>query len=624
MDSKVIFKKLNFSLIFVLFTAIFTNYISAQKIKVDFNSERWDKNNAKVVEHLGREALIGTAFLQDVSFTNGIIEVDIATKDRTRSYPGVLFRIKDKSNYERIYIRPHRSPFYDDALQYAPMFNGVDSWQLYNGEGKTASLEIPPNQWNHLKIVFAGNEAQIFWNDDANSALIIEPLARDVAAGSVGISGPMDNSAFYSNFSYEINEGLKIPDTIPQEPMIGIIKDWQISQTFPLINADFKKYPAKEYLSQSVWQSVQSGQTGLVDISRYYPRQRRAGDCILGKTTISVKKDTILHLGFGYSDFISIFLDKKPIFTGYSAYQSRDKSFLGIVGYLDNVYLPLKAGDNELLVMVGESMGGWGFCFRKEDEVFIDKSIDKKWSLNNSFSMPEAVVYDPGTNTLYVANYYNEGNEYISKVSLTGEVIALEWINGLKFCTGMFVQKDKLFAVNRDALIVIDLIQEKIIEKIPLKGMTAPNDVTVDESGAIYISDFPANSVFKYSDGKLEKWIDNLDRPNGLLLEGENLLVGQNGKIDVINVNDKTRKILAEFEMGSNIDGLQSDGKGNYLASDFNGKLYHVFPDGKKITLMNTATPGRQIADFYYIADKKLIIIPTLGDNSLDAYLLKN
>jgi len=94
-----------------------------------------------------------------VLFRSGIIEVDIATKERTRSYPGVLFRVKDPANYERIYIRPHRSPFYDDALQCAPAFNGVDSWQLYHGIGRTAELDILPGRWNHLEIRVAGDRA---------------------------------------------------------------------------------------------------------------------------------------------------------------------------------------------------------------------------------------------------------------------------------------------------------------------------------------------------------------------------------------------------------------------------------------------------------------------------------
>ena len=114
----------------------------AQKNSAEFTPEGWDLSRAKIVDHLGRKALIGTAFLKNASLRSGIIEVDIATTERTRSYPGALFRVKDAANYERFYIRPHRSPFYDDVLQYGPVFNGVDSWQLYNGPGLTAAMDV--------------------------------------------------------------------------------------------------------------------------------------------------------------------------------------------------------------------------------------------------------------------------------------------------------------------------------------------------------------------------------------------------------------------------------------------------------------------------------------------------
>ena len=40
----------------------------------------WDLTNAKVVDHLDRKALIGTAFLKDIELEDGIIECDIAMK----------------------------------------------------------------------------------------------------------------------------------------------------------------------------------------------------------------------------------------------------------------------------------------------------------------------------------------------------------------------------------------------------------------------------------------------------------------------------------------------------------------------------------------------------------------
>ncbi len=611
---------------FVLLITMFITFVPArvfsQKVTVDFSSDQWDKSRAKVVEHLERQALMGAAFLNDVNLKNGIIEVDVATTDRARSYPGVLFRVKDQLNYERIYIRPHRSPFYDDALQYAPTFNGVDSWQLYNGLGKTSSLDILPDKWNHLKIVVSGNQACVFWNEETNPSLIIEPLAYGESSGTMALSGPIDGTAYYSNFSYEIIDTLSLPAVVQREAMCGIITEWELSEQISLKEVDFTKYPDSDYFSRIEWQSIKPNREGLVDVSHIYSRKSRLGDCVFARTTIIAERDTLLRVGFGYSDYITIFLNKQPLFFGNSAYQSRDKSFLGIVGYSDNVFLPLKEGANELLVLVGESMGGWGFCFRKEDETFLHPSLVKTWSQKDSLSLPEAVVYDPANSVCYVANYFNDGNEYLSKISLTGEVLDKEWIKGLRMPTGMCIQNNLLYAVERTALNVIDITKKEVIEKLPLTGMRGPNDVAIAVDGTIFISDMPANAVYKYSNSVLEMWLDNLDGPNGLLVDNDKLLIGQNAKLISADINDKTIETVVELESGSNVDGIQADGNGNYLISDYNGKLYRVSQKGEKTLLLNTSTPGNYIADFAYIKDKKLFIIPTFIANTIDAYSL--
>ena len=610
-------------LLFAFLLHSFSIVLFSQKINVGFDSGEWDKSRAKVVEHLGKQGLMGTAFLSNVQLKNGIVEVDIAGTERVRSYPGILFRIKDPFNYERVYIRPHRSPYYDDALQYAPVFNGVDSWQLYNGPGKTASLDILPEKWNHLKIVIAGDQARIFWNDEQEPALIIENLEFGISGGSLGLSGPMDGSAYFADFSYEIIDTLQLPDIVHREPICGIIKKWDLSEVIPFIGADFTKYPDNKILSGLKWESILADDEGLVDISKHYGRKSRVGDCIFAKTTVTAKTDTLLRVGFGYSDFITVYLNKKPLFLGVSSYRSRDKSFLGIVGYFDNLFLPLKKGSNELLLLIGETMGGWGFCFRNEDEIYIDQSLTNAWKLKDSLSLPESVVYDPRNDVCYVSNYFNEGNEYISKISPEGEVIDKVWVGGLRMPTGMSVYKNHLYAVDRTGLVKIDIEKKEIVEKILLTGSQMPNDVAISQDGAIYISDTPGNSVFRYDDGILEKWVENLDNPNGLLAEGDKLLVGQNGKVIAINTVDKSAKVFTEIESIAQIDGIQSDGNGNYLISDYHGIVYLVTPDGKNRVLLNSSTPGIYTADFAYIQNKKLMLIPGMYDNSVTAYKIK-
>ncbi|MDH5744191.1 MAG: hypothetical protein OEZ52_11640, partial [Candidatus Aminicenantes bacterium] len=105
---------------------------------VSFDSERWQLGPAsRVEEFLGRKALTltGTAFLKDVEFENGVVEVDLAFKEG-RVFPTIIFRCQDEANYEEFYVRPHKSG-QPDALQYTPSFNGLSAWQLYYGDGCT-------------------------------------------------------------------------------------------------------------------------------------------------------------------------------------------------------------------------------------------------------------------------------------------------------------------------------------------------------------------------------------------------------------------------------------------------------------------------------------------------------
>ncbi|MBL8140260.1 MAG: hypothetical protein JNM38_04090, partial [Acidobacteria bacterium] len=85
---------------------------------VPFTPDRWDLTRATVVEHLGRTAVMGTAFMKGVEFEDGVVECDVAVADGARTFPGLLFRTQSAHDYERVYLRPHRSPLHDDVVQY--------------------------------------------------------------------------------------------------------------------------------------------------------------------------------------------------------------------------------------------------------------------------------------------------------------------------------------------------------------------------------------------------------------------------------------------------------------------------------------------------------------------------
>ena len=72
-----------------------------------------------------------------------------------------------------------------------------------------------------------------------------------------------------------------------------------------------------------------------------------------------------MHVGF--SDRAVVYLNGQPLFAGRDDYKSRDYRFLGSIGWWDTLFLPLQAGDNEIVIAVSETFGGWGIQARFTD-----------------------------------------------------------------------------------------------------------------------------------------------------------------------------------------------------------------------------------------------------------------
>lgn len=606
--------------------------VCAQAEVVEFDSGRWTFVNADTSEYLGRKCLSGIAYLEDVAFTNGIIEVDMAIAAEcihVRSYPGLVFRKQSPGDYERFYIRPHRSGLYTDALQYTAVFNNIAGWQLYNGEGATAGIEnLPVNRWFHVKAEVAGKQCKIYIDNAEQPALVITDLQRGESTGSIGVFGPPDTNVCFSNFQYTIDDNLQFEPPPEIVTPYGMITEWELSPPYKAGEIDFERPPEEQGLTDIAWQTVHSAPSGLVDIARYTGRTSRAGDCVWARTTIPAGKDEVREFQLGYSDAVSVFLNGDILFSGTSAYQQRDPSFLGIVGLFDAVYLPLQQGDNELLLLIAESFGGWGFMGRDADTVFQHERITKAWEHQRTFKFPESVVYDHQRQVLYVSNYFNEGNEFISRVKVDGTIETLEWVTGLDRPTGMCIHRDRLFVVERRNLVEIDLDSGIIANRYPIPGARFINDIAFDASGTAYVSDTDAGAIYTFTDGAFAVWLQGgeVDEPNSLHIEGDLLLFGNGGDgcLKSAGLSDTGVTTITSLGQTANIDGIKPDGQGNYLVSAFDGRMFLVTPSGEKTELLNTTAPGIFCADFEYIIEENLIIIPTLFENRLVAYAYSN
>lgn len=600
--------------------------VCADEGVVPFDSERWTLGQAQLVEHLGRRSLMGTAVLEDVEFGNGVIEVDIAVTGR-RSYPGVTFRRRTPTDVEQFYIRPHRANgAFSDALQYTPVINGIAGWQLYSGDGHTAPAEIPTGRWVHLKLEIHGTQGRVWLDDAEQPGLEIHELKLGPGKGAVGVMGPVDGTAYFSNFSYRADDSLQFAPA-PETPVpLGMIDAWELSRAFRYSQIDIERTPQQQGLEGLAWKSVTAEASGLLDIARFIKRTPGEPEFVWARKMLHAETARTLQLEFGYSDYVSIFLNGRLLFAGNSAYRSRSPGFAGIVGLNDTLYLPLEKGENELLLLVGESFGGWGLICRDADAVFVHDRLSRSWEIAQTLKFPESVVWDGERQLLYVSNFFNGGDEFLSRVRLDGTIETLEWVTGLDRPTGLCLAGDRLYAVERTGLLEIDRATGEIATRYPFVEPGFPNDVACGRTGEVYVSDTRRNAIYRLEDGKLGVWLEGgeISGPNALLLDGDSLVVGNSGDgcLKRVSLADRTVEPLACLGSGSVMDGLRPDGAGGYVASDYNGRVFLVSASGSKTELLNTTARGVFCADLEFVAERGLIVVPTLNDNRLLAYEL--
>jgi hypothetical protein len=111
-----------------------------------------------------------------------------------------------------------------------------------------------------------------------------------------------------------------------------------------------------------------------------------------------------------------------------------------------------------------------------------------------------------------------------------------------------------------------------------------------------------------------------ISRPNGVLYDNGRLIIGVNSDncLKAVTIEDKKVTNIARLGPGI-IDGIKKCGDG-YLVSLYMGNLYMVKPSGEITELINTRNERINIADFEYIPDKQLIVIPALQNNKLIGY----
>jgi hypothetical protein len=262
----------------------------------------------------------------------------------------------------------------------------------------------------------------------------------------------------------------------------------------------------------------------------------------------------------------------------------------------------------------------------------VHAQLVKLWEVSDVYKAPESVAYDSKRGCLYISNYTQRmktgvryGAHFISKANLQGQVLDLEWLGNLTSPLGICIFEDKLYIVERFGVVVYDLEADKVINKIYIKTANFLNDITVDNKGRIYVSESDTNVIYRIQNNQVETWMDSeaISRPNGVLYDNGKLIVGVNSDNCLKAVTIDTKEVTNIAHLGPGIiDGVKKCGK-DYLVTLFMGNLLLVTPSGQVTELLNTREKNINLADFEYIEDKQLVVIPALWNNKLMGYQLK-
>lgn len=249
----------------------------------------------------------------------------------------------------------------------------------------------------------------------------------------------------------------------------------------------------------------------------------------------------------------------------------------------------------------------------------------KLWETDSTLKVPESVLYHAESKILYVSNIDGKPSEKdlkgsISKVSLDGKRID-EWAINLSAPKGMGIYATTLFVADIDEVVAIDLKDGKVGKRMPVAGAVFLNDITIDKSGVVYVSDSRAGKIHRIQEGNVTTYLENQMGVNGLLAVGDDLYFAAKG---VLWKADKAQALTKIADgMDESTDGIVQTGKKDFIISCWNGIIYHVKPDGTKQTLLDTRAAKSNTADIGFDPDKNIIYVPTFLKNKVVAYQLK-
>ncbi|MBS1661104.1 MAG: ATP-binding protein [Bacteroidetes bacterium] len=252
-------------------------------------------------------------------------------------------------------------------------------------------------------------------------------------------------------------------------------------------------------------------------------------------------------------------------------------------------------------------------------------TLEKLWETDSIVATPESVHPNPSNKSqLYITlidggPWEDDKKGGVGLLDTDGTHYVGNWTTGLSAPKGMGIIGDRLYVADISNVIVIDRNSGAILKKLEIEDGENLNDITVDASGIVYVSDSKTGKIYSIQNDVPSLYMEGMQGVNGLKASAKGLYILAKKSVLLADAGKNITKIT---DLPNGGDGVEEVGNGDLLVSEWLGNVFYVKANGEKEQLLDRKAEKKNTADIWYVQSTQTLYVPGFFGKTITAYRL--